>query len=145
MAAPETLLRQRVAALIEDEFALDSGTVKNDKLPRAAGKDGADEIATSPENAYPHQGNWTQLVVRARVQFYMGYDATPDEYISVDPAIIEAKGDQFRRALEGNQSGNSPDFWYLNLISLDYPDDPTGNKTRFEAVVEGRCNNPAFL
>jgi hypothetical protein len=134
----------RIKSVFETEFAAESWTVTYDKLTRAAGKDGATEIAVSPEEAREKDGAVIQLLIPCTLQLYMAFDATPDEHISIDPNIIVGYGDRLRRAFHGaNSSGTTDDMWSLRVRRIIYPDDPTGNKTRLEAQIEGTALNPA--
>lgn len=144
MTPPETLVTQRVRTIFETEFAPEGLTLADDKLVRAAGKDGT-VAAISPESAAEKPGQVQQLVIPCLLQLYLAYDASPDEFIVVDPNVIAGYGDRLRRAFQEQSSGNSDDLWYLRLIRIDYPDDPTGNKSRLEATIEGEATNPAGL
>lgn len=145
MASPATTLRAHIKSVVEAEFAAEGFTVAHDKLTRAAGKDGANEAAVSPVVERQDFSDANVLQVEALLQLYLAYNAVPDEHISVDPAVIEGYGDRLRRAFRTNADGDSPDFWFLHLTAIDYPDDPTGNKTRLEATFSARCENPAAL
>lgn len=148
MAVPETTVRERVKTVIEAEFDGSPApdlTVENDKLPRAAGMDGRTRCACFPEWSGEQVGRVVQLVVRVKVQLYLAFTAEPDENIAVDPATIEGYADRLRRAFGPNSSGLTSDMWYLRLTQIDFPDDPTGNKSRLEATIEAACDNPAAL
>lgn len=143
MASAATTVRQRVIDIVEDEFTAEAITVTNDKLPRAAGKDGATVAAVYPEAEYERPGRVIELVVPVVLQIYMAYEAEPDETIAVDPTVIEGYADRLREAFRTQSSGNTGDMWFLRLQRIDYPDDPTGNKSRLEARIEGYGNNQA--
>jgi hypothetical protein len=144
MAAPATLVRARVKEVVEDEFSAEGFTVADDKLLRAHGKDGT-ELAVSPDFERESYGNVNVLEVGVFLQVYLEYDASPDEGIVVDPSIIEGYGDRLRRAFQTESDGTTADLWFLRLTGIEYPDDPTGNKTRLEARFTARCENPAAL
>lgn len=145
MTPPETLVTQRIKAIFNAEFAAEGWTLADDELPRAAGKDGDTKAAVFPDEAAERPGAVQQLVVLATVQLYLAYDASPDEFIEVDPNIIVGYGDRLRRAFQAQSSGNSSDLWYLRLKRIAYPPDPTLNKTRLEATIEAAANNPAGM
>jgi hypothetical protein len=142
MAVPETEARARVKSVVE--AAIPAVTVENDRLPRAAGRDGL-RVAVSPIRAAEEPRQVGTLVVPILLQFYLAYEDRPDEEISRDPAEIEEIADTLRRAFQQNSSGNTADMWYLRWKFCDYPPDPTGNITRLEAEIEARSNNPAGL
>ena len=145
MTPPETLLRQRVADLIETEFAPEGITVENDRLVRAAGKDGQTRVAVSPDDATPNPRDLQVLETMVTLQYYLPYTAEPDETIVVDPGVIENVANRIRTAVRNNQSGALDDFWFFNLVRITYPPDPTGNKSRLEATFKGCSTNPAAL
>lgn len=143
MASAATAVRQRVIDIVEDEFSAEGLIVTNDKLTRAAGKEGATVAAVYPEAEYERPGQVIELVVPVVLQIYMAYTAEPDETIQVDPGVIEDYGDRLREAFRTQSSGNTSEMWFLRLTRIDYPDDPTGNKSRLEARIEGHGNNQA--
>lgn len=145
MAAAATLLRQRVKEVVEAEFAAEGFIVENDKLGRSAGKDGAARVAVYPGEERQDYQNANVLTVQAILQVYLPYDANPDENIAVDPAIIEGYAARLRDAFREQSTGTGSDFWFLHLILVDYPDDPTGNKSRLEATFEAKAENTAAL
>lgn len=145
MTATETLVRARVKQVVEAEFAAEGFTVENDKLPRAAGRDGRNRLAVSPEEASEQFSDVTVLEVNVLLQFYLAFEAKPDENIAVDPGVIEGYADRLRTAFQANSDGGTGDFWFLRLTGIDYPDDPTGNKSRLEAHFTARASNPAGL
>lgn len=143
---PETLVRQRIADVLEAEFtALEPPeiTVENDKLPRAAGHDGRHRVAVYPEDTFEVPRDVNVLDIEVTLQFYMAFEPEINEDQAVDPAIIEAIAGRIRRAFAGQLSGTTNDLWFLRLQRITYPDDPTGNKTRLEARFTARAANPS--
>lgn len=148
MAVPETLTRQRVKELFDAEFDAEGFAVENDKIGRSAGMEIASgaRAACSPERAQPQAARMNVLEVPVVLQLYLAYEAEPDETIVVDPAVIEGYGDRIRRMFNGEAStGLDDDLWYLQLSRIEYPDDPTGNKSRLEAYISGFMGNPPAL
>lgn len=145
MTAPETLLANRIKSVLDAEFVAEGFTTEHTKLLRAAGRDGTDRLATSPNDADEHNRVVVQLDVEYLIQLYLGFDDTPDETRTVDPTVIVNYGDRIRRAFGPNSSGNTSDLWGLRVTTITYPDDPTGHKTRLEATVVGYADNPAAL
>lgn len=142
-APPETLLLQRCKAIFDAEFALEGWKLIYDKLLRAEGKDGT-KAAVYPEDAVEASGQAQELVVRATIQLYLRYDPGPVEGVVIDPNIIVAYGDRLRRAFKTQSGGTTDDLWFLRLTGIIYPDDPTHNKTRLEATVQGFATNAAL-
>lgn len=144
MSSPATLVRQRVKSVVATEFAGEGWTAADDKLLRAAGKDGT-QLAVSPDSEHEDPRAVACLLIDVLFQLHLAYEAEPDEDIAVDPTIIEGYGDRLRRAFRTQSSGTTSDLWYLRVTDIDYPDDPTGNKTRLHATIQGRADNPAAL
>lgn len=143
MTPPETLVTQRIRTIFETEFEAEGWTLADDVLPRAAGKDGATVAAVAPVQAAEKPGAVQQLVIPCTLQLYLAYTAEPDEFIVVDPNVIVGYADRLRRAFQTQSSGNSDDLWYLRLLNIRYPLDPTANKSRLEADIEGAATNTA--
>jgi hypothetical protein len=141
MPSPATTVRNHVATVAGAALGV---TVINDRLGRSAGKDGADVAAVFPESEGQKDGNINVLVVEVILAYHMAYEAEPKS-MTVDPSVIEAKADLVRRAFQTQSIGGVDDFWNLNLTEIIYPDDPTGNKTRFEARFRAFAHNPAAL
>lgn len=145
MSAPETLVRARIKAIVDAEFAPEGFVAADDKLLRATGSDGNIHVAVSPERAEEDTRNVGRLIVTTLLQIYLGFDPVPDPARVVDPTVIEGYGNRLRTAFRAQSSGSTGDFWFLRLTRIEYPDDPTGNKSRLDAYIEGDADNPAGL
>ena len=145
MSAPETLVRNRVISIVNAEFGVEDFAVEHDKLGRSAGKDGAAALACYPERTAENARNVAYLECDVVLQIYLPYDPTPDEHIAVNPATIEGYANRVREAFRTQSSGTGADFWFLRLRRIEFPDDPTGNKSRLEAYITGFAENPAGL
>ena len=139
----ETQTRDRVKEVIEDTFDTEGFTVSDDKLTRAAGMNGEAELAVYPELTSEDPDNVEHGVATVVLQLYCAYTAEPDETIVVDPGIIEGYADRIRTAFQSASGGNNPDLWWLRCVRIEFPDDPTGNKSRLEAIIEGHGQNRA--
>lgn len=131
--------------MLGDEFAAEGFPVKDDKLHRSLGAKGtvlgvyANRATASPRNRMVNE-------MEVVVQFYGKYDLKVDPEQTVSPSKIEGFADRFRNALRTRQPDpNTSAVWYFTLERIEYPDDPTGNKTRFEATLVARGNNGALL
>lgn len=145
MAVPETTLRNQITSLFETEFTAEGFTVEDTKLLRQAGED-RDRCAIYPEETVPDDRLYNTLRVRVVLQVYPQYDSGPDQTHEQDPGTIEGYADRIRRMVQGTDGvGNTADFWFLKVTGISYPDDPTGKKSRLEARIEGRCENPSSV
>jgi hypothetical protein len=61
----------------------------------------------------------------------------------VNPFPITDMADRLRRAVESAAASvtGTPEVWYFKVDATEYPDDPTGNKTRFEMTVTAFGDN----
>lgn len=142
--AAETQVRSRVKSIFATVFTSEGWTAADDRLTRAAGKDGT-QAAVYPEAARERPGNVEILDIPVVLQLYLAYDAVPDENIVVDPGIIEGYADRLRTGFQTQSGANDPDFWYLRLQRIEYPPDPTGNISRLEAYIVGEARNRAGI
>lgn len=144
MTPPETLARTGLMDILTAEFATDGFSVLDDKLHGSVGRDGT-RIAVYTERFVPNFSNRYVGESECVVQFYGKYDLKVDPNQTVSPGIIEARAERFRTALRAFSEPGTGDRWYYRLERLEYPDDPTGNKTRFEAYVRAFANNTALV
>lgn len=138
-------IRAYIKTAIETEFSAEGFTVENTKLLRAAGSDGRTRLATSPVTSRENDRVAVRLDVEVVLQFYLAFDATPDEDRTVDPSVIEGYADRVRTALAPSSSMATANLWGLRVTRVDFPDDPDGQKTRLEATIAGFANNKAAL
>ena len=129
--------------LIDTEYAPESYTAIHDNLHPAVGREGT-RIGIAPEVQEGHAGNMVQQDIAITVKFYRRWDDQVDENKKVDPRVITGFADRFINALRDNNRVGTDSLWYFNLVRIRYPNDPTGNKTRFEADLVAYGTN-AFL
>ena len=77
------------------------------------------------------------------VQFYGKWQKMVNPDQRVDPALIESYAERLRQAVKSGDP-KTDQVWYYRIISVTYVDDPTGNKTRFEANIMAIGTNPAI-
>lgn len=145
---PSVAVCEAVAALVDDEFSVEGWETQHDRFGRSKGMgDPHDQaiIGVYPEREFPRPARVIQLQVPVVLQFHLGYDAEPDENIVRDPRIVAAFAGRLRRAFAGQNSDVGDGVWFLQLGDIEYPPDPTGNITRFEARIEGTGSNAAAL
>lgn len=141
--SPATALRDRLRSIIDAEFTAEGIVTRSDKLHESLGSDGA-VAAVYPDFEQPNDAVMVAQEAHIIVQFFNAYDLKIDPTQEVDPGVIENYAERFKRACKagGSYVGDQHD-WYFNVVRIDYPDDPTGNKSRFVAEVTGFANNPA--
>lgn len=132
-----------LAAIITLEFEPEKFVPVHDRLHESVGHDRT-RIGISLDSQVPQTDNMLVLDTTVLVQFYGRYklDVDPDQ--KVDPRLVAARGERLMAAIRDHQAVPTNSFWYFNLSGIDYPSDPTGNKTRFEATVVAKAANPAL-
>lgn len=139
-----TSARSAIAAALTTEFAAEGFTPVNDRLHESMGGDGRTRIGTSPIRSRPMPSNKLVQVSEVLVQFYGKWKKEIDPETRVDPAAIENYVERFLRRMRTSDPGTGT-VWYFDVAEVTYPNDPTGNKTRFEARVNAYGNNPAHI
>ena len=144
--ATATEFRNDLIVLIEDTFD-DQFEVLSGKLPRHMGSDGA-YCGVSTQRQAPRSGQMNDQEITVLVQFHLQYpkERPIEPKRVVDPTAIETVAEAFQLAVEdnGKGSGNTSGRWYFNIIGIDYPDDPIGQKSRAEITVVSHGTNPAI-
>jgi hypothetical protein len=142
--SPAKQLASELRAVLEGEFNGEGITVYDDKLLVASGENAA-QIGIYPEGEEEYPGNANALLVTVNVQVYNSWSSEwandPDQH--VDPSTIADWADRFRRAVKTHNAtrGRVDNLWYFRVTRIQYGDDPTGNRTRFEATVIGVADN----
>lgn len=130
--------------IIDAEWATESWTAIQDNLHPAIGQEGT-RIGIAPEEETPRSGNMYMTDIVITVKFYRRWDAEVDYTKKIDPREITGHAERFRRALRNSSDPMTDNVWYFNLIRIRYPNDPTGNKTRFEADILAYGSNTALI
>lgn len=144
VTSPSTEARAALKAIIDAEFAVEGFTVLNDRLHESLGNNGT-RLGISPNRERLLSGNDTVLTVEIFFQFYGKWNEEIDPTTKVDPAKFENYAERFRRAIEAASHVGDSHLWYFRLLEVNYPPDPTGNKSRFEATLLGYGNNAALV
>jgi hypothetical protein len=126
--------------IIDSEFAPEGFVAIHDRLHESLGDEGT-RIGISPEEQAPQRGNEVVLATVVLVQFYGKWNKEIDNAQIVDPRRITGYAARFRQRVYTSAAQGSSSVWYYKLLSITYPKDPTGNKTRFEAQVQALGDN----
>lgn len=133
-----------IKLIIDGEFAAEGYTAMHDRLHESVGYEGT-RIGISPEDQIPQRGNELVLDTRVLVQFYGKFDLEVDNNQKVDPRTVTGYAARFRHALYSSAAQGTNGLWYFKLDSITYPRDPTGNKSRFEALVLAKGDNAGLV
>lgn len=142
---PYAVAAEGLKAIIDVEFADELIVATHDKLHESMGLEGI-EVGISPTDQVPLSSNANVLDTGLFVQFYGLWEKMVDPTQQVDPRLVTGWADRFRRRVESTQAGaaGSSEVWYYEVLRVEYPDDPTGNKSRFNAYVRARGDNTAL-
>jgi hypothetical protein len=139
---------EEAAAALESalntEFTDIGVLVEHDNLHASLGVNQR-RIGISPVREVPVQSNYAALQTTLEVKFYDFWDKEINPEQSVDPRSISRFAERFRRAVRDASVGQTPHYWFFNVTGIEYPNDPTGNKTRFVATVVAWSQNPAIV
>jgi len=130
--------------IIDAEWATEGWTAIHDNLHPALGQEGV-RIGIAPEEEVADPGRMIQNNMAITVKFYTRWDADVDITKRVDPRVIAAHAERFREAIRQYNGPYTGNMWYFNLMRIRYPNDPVGNKTRFEADLMAYGNNTALV
>lgn len=146
MADAYSIAAAAIKAVIDLEFQPEGFAAGHDKLHESLGTDGT-AIGISPVRWLPNARNRNEQWTFIFVQFYDVWTKAIDPTQAVDPRRITTFADRFQAAVESQQATDtgSGDVWWFDVEEVNFPDDPTGNKTRFEATLRARGNNHALL
>lgn len=144
MPSPYAQVAEALEAIINAEFAPENYKAIHDNLHPAVGMDGT-RIGIAPEDESPRGGNLIQQDTALTVKFYRRWDPDIDPTKKIDPRPITEFAERFRQALRRNQGPGNDQVWYFNLVRIRYPNDPVGNKTRFEADIVAYGSNSALV
>lgn len=144
ITAPETTARNALITALKTEFAADQFPVKDDKLHGSLG-DSRTTIGVYPERSTATANNKYVTQYELVVQFYGKYTLEVDREQTVSPSVIETQAERFRQSIRSGVDPKTGAIWYFDLVRIVYPDDPTGNKTRFEAFIVARGDNSALI
>lgn len=144
MPSPYAQAAEVLKTIIDVEFAPETYTAVHDNLHPSVGREGT-RIGIAPEEEAARAGNMLLNDMIITVKFYRRWDDEVDETKKVDPRPITEFAERFRQAVRGNDQGGTDSFWYFNVVRIRYPNDPTGNKSRFEADVIAYGSNSALM
>lgn len=144
----EISLYEEVAAGVEtiltEEFAPEEYVPQHDYLHTSVGHDRT-RIGISPVREYPSGRNAAIWNIEVLVQFYGKYNLEIDNLQRVDPRKVSGYATRLARAVERFRFSVGGKVWFMNFINVAYLQDPTGNKSRFEATLVAYSDNPSIV
>lgn len=146
--SPSILTMDRLRAIIEGEFAAETVEVRDDKLHDSIGWSyDHPVVGLYPDIEVPLPSNANVQTSAIVVQFFNPYEKKIDPEQTVDPKTILALAHRFRQAVYTSERADAgtASLWFLRIEGIAYPDDPTGNKSRFVAQVRGWGDNAELI
>lgn len=144
--SPYEAVATAIKAAIDAEFAPEHITAIHDNIHESLGQDRV-AVGIAPMEDMVQTGNGVVQETWAEVRFYTIWDPKIDPTTVVNPFKITAYAERFRNALR-TLSATTPgtgQVWYFDVRRVTYPNDPTGNKTRFVATVRAFGNNSGLV
>lgn len=138
-----TELRNAIRTSVETEFAPEGLTVLDDKLHESMGTE-APIAGVYPEAERPHSSGVVGIFI-VGLQVFQRWDPQIDPAQKVDPALIEDWAWRLQRRMRPESTVNGENISYYVVSEVLYPDDATGNKTRFVATLTGFGHNPSLM
>jgi len=142
MPSPTTQARQHIQDILNAEFKTERISVRVGFTDNSLAQYGL-VAAVYPIREEPQPDDRLALLTTIGVDFLTIWEPDPDVDRIVDPATIEGYAYRFRTALGAYQQTGTSDIWWFQLEELTYETDPTGNISRFNAVVVAYGQNPA--
>lgn len=142
--SPYVIAATALKTIIDTEFSPEGIVAIHDHLHESVGWDG-NYAGISPEYERPESAHEVALGVWVKVQLYLQWDKEINPFQTVDPRIIAEMGQRFREACRDASLTYSGQFWFMSVREVAYPQDPTGNKTRFVATVKAWAENNSLV
>lgn len=146
IGSPFATIAAGIKDAFEAEFAPEQLTMRYDNLHGANGQKRV-EVGIAPAEDVPNARNMVALESYVEVKFYDIYKDSRSPDTQVDPRKITEYAERFRRCLQnaGVRDVATSDVWYFDVMRIRYPNDPTGNKTRFVATIRAFGNNSGLV
>jgi hypothetical protein len=132
--------------IINTEFAAEGFTAIRDNLHDSLGRTRVD-IGVAPSEDVVMSGNSIVQETWLDVKFLNFWDETIAPDTVIDPAVITGYAERFRTALRiyNTTAPHTGRTWYFDVRRIAYPNDPTGNKSRFVATIRAYGNNAGLI
>jgi hypothetical protein len=143
---PYTVVATALKSIIDTEFAAEGITAIHDQLHEALGLNRV-TVGIAPTSKYRGPNNNVVNLIAVEIRFYDLWDKEVDPEQTVNPMKITAYANRLERALQQSQANypGSPEVWYFDWVRTDFPNDPTGNKTRFHMQVQAHGDNTSLV
>jgi hypothetical protein len=145
-ASPYEVVATALKTIIDTEFAPEGFTAIHDNLHESLGRERV-AIGIAPvEDEVTDRNNVVQETL-LEVKFYLVWKPEISPETQVNPFQIAEYAQRFRDACRQarNATPGTDMMWFYDVQRVQYPNDPTGNKTRFVATVRALGNNAGLV
>lgn len=144
--SPFATVAEAIKAIFDAEFAAEGFTMTLDKLHESLGRNRI-EVGIAPTEDVVMANNSAVQETWVEVRFYDLWKQEIRPETSVDPTRITDFAERLRDALRRARATDpgTGQVWYFDVRRTTYPDDPTGNKTRFHMSIRAFGNNAGLV
>lgn len=149
-AAPSTFeaVATVLKTIIDTEFAAENIVATFDNIHESQGTKGIC-VGIAPIEDLVQPTNHLVQETMIEVRFLDLWKKEIDPKTVINPTRITAFAERFRAALREAGNGitdpGTGQVWFFQLLKISYPDDPTGNKSRFFASIRVWGNNSQLV
>lgn len=143
--SPFETMARIVISVFQTEFADLGLTMVPDNLHESLGRYRR-AAGIAPTEDAPMLSNRVVQDTMAEVRVFDLWTDEIDPETMVNPFSIAAEAERFRKALSrSHQNPGTGEVWYFDVDRIWYPNDPTGNKSRYHMTLRARGNNSALI
>lgn len=146
--APSTFeaVASAVKAAFDAEFAVEGYTMLFDNLHESLGRQRV-SVGIAPIEEYSNPNDAIVQETYLEVRFYHMWKQEISPETVMNPTLITGYADRFRQCLRvaRAQDPGTGQLWFFDVQRVTYPNDPTGNKTRFHATIRAYGNNTNLI
>jgi hypothetical protein len=146
MPSPFEILATSVITAFNQEFTPEGFTMIPDKLHESLGRKRV-YAGIHPLRDAVMPGNSLVQETWAEARLYLMWKQEINPETQVNPFTITEYAERFREILRVTKATDpgTGQVWFFDVVEFTYPDDPTGNKSRFHATIRGYGNNAALI
>jgi hypothetical protein len=135
-----------IITIFNAEFAAEGYVMIADNLHEALGRYRVD-VGIAPVEDRAMSNNRMVQETWVEVKFYHLWTEEISPDTQVNPITITNYAERLRDALRVGQSVFASDgsVWYFDVDRVQYPNDPTGNKSRFVMTIRAFGNNTNLI
>jgi hypothetical protein len=142
MASAFETVALAVKQVFEEEFEAEGFTLIPDKIHESLGRHRV-ACGIHPEEEGPNMRNRIMQETFVEVRLYDLWTDEINPETQINPFKITGYAERFRDALRraAAQDPGTGEVWFFDVDRTTYPDDPTGNKSRFHMRIRAFGNN----